>query len=81
MGDAVKVELELVDLAHYVVVARNLGVGVVDQVASPVVRLQRNRLRLHHEVFELLLDVLHHAVKVAAECGKGAAVDHQHPLR
>lgn len=80
VGDAVKVELELVDLAHDVVVARNLGVGVVDQVAGAVVHGHRHHLRLLRQVLELLLDVLHDAVKVAAQRGQRRGVEHQEPL-
>ena len=80
VGDAVKVELELVDLAHDVVVAGDLSVGVVNEVPGAVVDGHRDHLRLLREVLELLLDVLHDAVKVAAQRAQRRGVEHQEPL-
>lgn len=37
MGNPIKVQLELVNLTHDVVVPSDLGIGIVDQVASTIV--------------------------------------------
>lgn len=77
----VEVHLELVDLLNDLVVARYLGVRIVDQFAGPVVDLHGDYLCLTRQVFELLLNVLHDSVEVTSQSSERAAVDHQYALR
>jgi len=42
--DAVKFKLHFVDLTHYIVIAGNFGVDIVDHVASTVIDLHGNGL-------------------------------------
>lgn len=68
--DAVKLEVEGVKLLVQAVEAVNLGVGVGDQVARLVVHTTGGDLALLRQVGDALLDLLHGAVKVAAELGE-----------
>lgn len=61
---AIEVELELVQLPHDVVEARNLVVGVVDQVPGMVVLLHGNHRGLLGEVLDAGLDLHHQSVEV-----------------
>lgn len=77
MSDAVKVQLELVYLRHDVVVARNLGIGIVDELTTLVIDAQSYYLRLFHQVLEPLLNMLHDSVKMSAQRGQRRAVNHE----
>ena len=61
---AVEVELELVQLPHDLVEARNLVVGVVNQIPSMVILLHGNHGGLLREVLDAGLDLHHQSVEV-----------------
>lgn len=70
MSNAVKVELKFVNLAHDIMVAGDLGIGIVDEVASAIVHVHCHDSGLLHQVLKLLLDALHDPVEMAAQCGQ-----------
>lgn len=70
VGNAVKVQLELVDLAHDLMVAGDLGISIVDKVTRAVVDVHCHHLGLLDQVLELLLDTLHDTIEMAAQCGQ-----------
>lgn len=80
VGDAVEVDLELVDLAHYVLEARNLSIGIVHQVAGTVILLHCHDRALLAEILDAGLDLLHEPVKVARQGGEARAVQEQSTL-
>lgn len=81
VGDAIEVDLELVDLAHDVLETRNLSIGIVHEVASAVILLHCHNGALLAEVLDSGLDLLHQTVKVAREGGEAHAVQQQTTLR
>lgn len=80
VGNLVKVDFELVDLGHDGVEARNLGVGVVNDVAGVVVLLEGDDLGLLAEQIDTGLDLEHEAVEVAGEGGEAGRVEQQAAL-
>lgn len=76
VGDAVKIEVQFLDLAHDVMVSLNLGFGIVNQITGAVVDVHGYNLRLLRQVLKPLLDRLHDPVKVATQGGKGRTVKH-----
>jgi hypothetical protein len=78
--DAVKVHLELVQLAQQLGVARNLRVCTVNDVSGAVVLHLSEHLGLLAEVLNVLLDVDHEPVEVAAQRGEGGAVEEEKAL-
>lgn len=59
MADAVKIQLQLVDLPHDLGEAGYLGVCRVNDVAGVVVLLQRDNLALLAQILDSRLDLLH----------------------
>lgn len=70
VADAVKVQLELVDLTVDLPETLNLGVCIHNHLACFVIHHLSRNLRLFTEVVHLLGDVVHHTLKVHLECGK-----------
>ena len=79
--DPVKVHLELVNLAQQVVKTRYLGVGVVHQIAGPVILLHGDDGALVGQPLDLRLDVLQEPVEMSAEGGQAASVEEESALR
>lgn len=80
VGDPVKVYLKLVELSQDLGVAGDLGVGAIDDVASPVVLDLGEHLGLLAQILHVLLDVGHQSVEVPAKGGEGRAVEQQESL-
>jgi len=70
VGNAVKVQFELIDLAHDLMIAGDLGISIVDKVTRAVVDVHCHNLGLLDQVLELLLDALHDTIEMAAQCGQ-----------
>jgi hypothetical protein len=80
MPYAIEVNLKLFELPQDVVVTRDLGVGILDQVSGVVVHMHGHYMRLLAQVLEVLLDVLHNMFKVASERGKRRHIDPEDAL-
>lgn len=80
MGDAVKINLELVQLLENLGVASNLSVGSPNDTVGFVVLQLRKALCFVAQVLYPLLDAGHEMVKVATQGRQRRAIKHQEAL-
>lgn len=80
MGNAVEIHLELIELAYYGRVACNLLIRAGYYVASSVILDLGEHIGLLAEAVDVVFDVGHELVEVAAESGEGGAIEKQKAL-
>ena len=80
MGNAVKVDFELIQLSQQSRISRNLLVRAVNDISRPVVLHLCEHLCLLAEVLNVVFDVGHQLVKVMAQRGERGAVEQEKPL-
>lgn len=67
MPNTVKVQFQLIYLQHDGIEARNLSVGIVNDVPRPVILCHGHNGTLFAQVLDSLLDLLHKTVQVGRE--------------
>lgn len=75
VSDTIKVEFQLVQLSEDIMIALYFGISSVDEVPSPVKLRHGKGLALLAQVYYLLLDLRHDAVKIPPECRQGGAIE------
>lgn len=80
VGNAVEIHLELIKLAYYGRIACNLLICAGYYVASSVILDLGEHIGLLAEAVDVVFDVGHELVEVAAESGEGGAIEKQKAL-
>ena len=65
VGDAIEIELKLVDLSHYILEARNFSIGIVHQFTCVVILLHSHDGTLFAELLDALLNLVHQAIEMS----------------
>lgn len=76
----VEVQLQLFDLLYQVREACDLGIGVVDDVACPIILLHCNYLTLLTQIVDALRDLLHQPVQMRRQGSQTCAIEKQPAL-